>query len=343
MRDRLLFVDPVAREPYGAATLRARAMGGTEATVLRVAHALARRWPVAIAQRARAWPETGPDGVAYLPWSADAPRVAGGAAHVVVLRSHKVLKRIRRAFPDSALYLWMHCMPGRHARDLAACAARHDATVIAVSDWHRREMERFFGVHDPLAARRCRFVTLYNPIADDLQPDHRGHARDRLLYLSSPHKGLEQVLRAFHHCRAHIPSLALEVGNPGYLACDVRAPGVTFAGALRHDQAIARLRRSLCLFYPQTRFCETFGLVLAEANAVGTPVLAHPIGAAAEVLDDPAAQLVDCRDLDAVLARVARWRHDRPRVRAHPRFRLSQVTRAWEAALGMPIEVRRVP
>ncbi len=47
------------------------------------------------------------------------------------------------------------------------------------------------------------------------------------------------------------------------------------------------IRESLCVFYPQTQRCETFGLVYAESNAVGTPVLAHDFGAAREVLSSP--------------------------------------------------------
>jgi glycosyltransferase involved in cell wall biosynthesis len=89
------------------------------------------------------------------------------------------------------------------------------------------------------------------------------------------------------------------------------------------------VRESLCVFYPQTVHAETFGLVFAEANAVGTPVLAHDFGAAREVLSNPE-QLVDGKDPRALIAKLRAW-HDgaRAQVAARPEFRASAVIAEW--------------
>ena len=124
--------------------------------------------------------------------------------------------------------------------------------------------------------------------------------------------------------------------DPGYLRWDAGpAPdGTVLLGALPHADLIARMRRALCLFYPQTTFAETFGLVLAEANAVGTPVLVHPgLGANDEVVRG-SGQAVHGRDVDAQLERILRWRADPPRVTVHPEFRLARVAERWREVLA---------
>tara|TARA_R110002096_G_scaffold235626_1_gene425956 strand:+ start:1060 stop:1392 length:333 start_codon:yes stop_codon:yes gene_type:complete len=108
-----------------------------------------------------------------------------------------------------------------------------------------------------------------------------------LFFCSSPHKGLNQVFRQFAALRERFPKLTHEVADPGYLAWDTgKIPdGVWLRGSLSHDRRIGRMRRALCLFYPQDSFAETFGLVIAEANAVGTPFLVQRgLGANDEVV-----------------------------------------------------------
>lgn len=60
------------------------------------------------------------------------------------------------------------------------------------------------------------------------------------------------------------------------------------------------MRSALCLFYPQTSFAESFGLVIAEANAVGTPALLHAGLGANEEFASSTEQCVDGSDPEAV-------------------------------------------
>jgi glycosyltransferase involved in cell wall biosynthesis len=130
-----------------------------------------------------------------------------------------------------------------------------------------------------------------------------------------------------------VPELRLYVANPGYrpdLKREVR--GVVNLGALPHGEVIRHVRQSLCVFYPNTVFPETFGLVFAEANAVGTPVLTHDLGAAREVLGS-AIQIADASDYRAFTRRVLAWREGkRPRVKTSEAFRLRSVAAQWTKA-----------
>jgi glycosyltransferase involved in cell wall biosynthesis len=341
MPGRVLLVDPVAPGPYDDRTLRTRAMGGTEATVVRVAGALARSRPVVVAQAARRHARRGDDGVWYVPYQHRRERRRRGIEAVIVVRAHKILPGVRRLYPEARAFLWMHCFPGRRLRPLARVAATARATVVAVSDYHLAWMRAFYAEHDVIAARAVDSTRVYNPIAPGLEPDGSAYDRDKLVFLSSPHKGLDQVYEAFQVLRRRIPTLRLHVANPGYL--ERRFPdleGVLPLGALPHDQVVRHLRDALCLFYPQSTFEETFGLVFAEAHAVGTPVLAHPLGAAPEVVACDR-QLCDVTDIDEVCERIARWRDgDRPGPAPRPELELDAVIEVWEGLLRSAYPVR---
>ena len=343
MTRRVLFIDPVCPTPYRARTLYDRALGGAEASVVRVAEGLAQAGHrVTVAQRGRRWPSRSPGGVAYVPFDYDGdwghlPR----AGAVVVLRQHKVLFRVRKRFPEARLALWLHCAPGSKRRALAAELLAARATAVCVSDAHRAGLHDFLrekAGDGPASAPSAR---VYNPVDDDLVPDATPVDPDKLVFFSSPHKGLDEVLAAFAHVRERRPTARLVVADPGYWtgARPDTPDGVVPLGALPHREVMRHVREAFAVFYPQARFEETFGLVFAEANAVGTPVVAHPHAAAREVLGETPGeqrQLVDARDPQAAARRLARWWDEgRPAVAAEPRFRTHRVVRDWERVLGL--------
>lgn len=329
---KLLFLDSACPGPYRFEDLASRGMGGTEATVLRVTEALARRGHrVHLCQTGRERIALSPAGVTYQPFDFRGGPAIDRPDAVVVVRADKLLRRTRRTYPRAALYLWLHCFPGtRRARMLDFCRET-GATIVAVSDTQARAVAERCGV--PVWALPVRRI--YNPVRPDLRPSRRRRDRDLLVSLSSPHKGLDQVLDNFRRVREVVPSMRLELANPGYLRGSVEAiEGVRSLGVLPQPQALERLSQALCLFYPQSSFPETFGLVFAEANALGTPVLAHPLGAAPEVLRTHTGQLVDADDPEAVVAKILDWRAGRrPRLGPDPRFALEKIVAEWESLL----------
>jgi hypothetical protein len=119
----------------------------------------------------------------------------------------------------------------------------------------------------------------------------------------------------------------------------------------------------LCTFIPNFVIPETFGLVFAESNAIGTPVLTHDCGAAVEVLGDrsqvlpvtvaarvyetllhnvppgwragPARLAGSLGMFDVYTERIRAWRAGaRPRVGPDSRFRLATVKEQWRALLA---------
>ncbi len=334
---KVLILDPTGPAPYRDTTLEERALGGTEGTIIRVAEALALEHEVTVGQCVRTDSVRSGRGVRYVPFPRKSVEPIVDEPDVVILvRAYKLLKRVRRTYPRSRLILWLHCFPGKSRKDLNAEAVENEATIVTVSQTHRDRVLDFIDtyrerptVYSPAVRTPVRYI--FNPIADELQPDGTAVDPNKLVFFSSPHKGLEQVLHALETVRRRRPETRLCIANPGYLALadDLTVDGVEVLGSLPHAEVLRHVREAYCVFYPQYRFEETFGLIFAEANAVGTPVLAHPTGSAREVLRDDR-QLVDARDTSCVAERLLSWdRNGRPEVGANPDFRLSVVASRW--------------
>jgi len=350
----LLFFDPLCPRPYGEASLRQGALAGTEASTVRIAEALD-AW---VAQHNR----TEAQG-RYRP-----PSAVAHVRRVVVLRDPRALKAAARLFPGARLTLWVHdrIEPGSsRARWFTAAAPelrRLQPDVVCVSDYQReRVAATLAGIPGcaQLAVRR-----IYNPVEDAIVPDGTPVDPTKLVFFSSPNKGLRFALDAFRALKRRMPDLRLCVGNPGYKSfAAARLAGVEWLGSLPHARVLAEARTALCTFSPNFVIPETFGLVFAESRALGTPVLTHDCGAAREVLGDTGellpvtwaqrayeaplhrlepfwravpARLADRLGLfDRYIERVRCWRNGgRPRVGPDPRFRLSVIAAEWRSHLA---------
>ena len=348
-----LFFDPSCQQPYDTRTLRDQAMGGTEATVTRVADAL----DALVAQHNRT--------EAYGRYRA--PEKNPSVTSVVINRDSRVLPQVRELYPNARVYLWLHdqLKPGsKRAGWLASTAGllrELEVTIVCVSDSQRR------GVAAALRSTRIGDLptrTIYNPIDDALAPDDSPVDKNKLVFFSSPNKGLKFTLDAFRALRRRMPDLRLVVGNPGYkVRKSVLIDGVEYLGPQPHARMHAEVRTALCTFFPNFVIPETFGLVFAESNAVGTPVLTHDCGAAVEVLGDrsqilpvtvadrayevllshvspgwragPARVAASLGMFDVYAERIEGWRDGgRPRVGPDPRFRLAAVADQWRALLA---------
>ena len=351
--NRIVFLDTVSPLPYDTRSFRERAVQGTEASVMRIADGLG-AW-VMQHNRSSAWER-------YLP-------LQGMAAveHAVVIREPGALALARELFPNARLHLWLHdklrpgSKRGRRLRGHADLLRSAQVSIICVSDTHRRDVLstlRWAGIEGlPVCTR-------YNPLDGTLHPDGSPIDEDQLVFFSSPNKGLAYALDAFGALRRAMPDLHLVVGNPGYKADALATPsGVKFLGPQPQAVMHAQVRRSLCTFHPNFRIPETFGLVYAESHALGTPVLTHDFGAAAEVVGDrrqllpirtayrwydgmagalpsrwrrlPAHLAASLGFFDAYVERVREWRGGaRPTVGPDPRFALEAVTAQWRELLG---------
>jgi len=110
-----------------------------------------------------------------------------------------------------------------------------------------------------------------------------------------------------------LPGSKVVVGDGPQLGVLKRKyPAVTFTGP-RYGAALAKMYAGADVFVFPSR-TDTFGLVLLEAMACGTPVAAYPVTGPLDVLTDPR---VGEMDTDLRLAALAALRGDRTACRVH--------------------------
>jgi glycosyltransferase involved in cell wall biosynthesis len=351
---RIVFYDGCTDTSYSEASIEigANRIGGTEMAVARVASRLSEAHHVTVAQDGREFSE----GSARLQWIplAESGEELARADAIVVLRRPRDMISLRRLNKDVPLFMWYHdwnypvrsfkpvkVMLRNWLRTEAHPVMHHLARVnaVGVSQTHARNIREHLAearVTWPLAAR-VPVDYVYNPIPADLARSDADYDPTKLVFFSAAWKGLDMVIKAFQSVRQTMPDMRLYVASPSYADRGVAPTGaaaenITHLGSLSPADVIAEVRSALCVFYPANRVPETFGCVFAEAHAVGTPVLAHPGGAACELLGGD--ELVDARDLVAVVERVRSWREGaRPIVCANEEMTLSSVARAWERLL----------
>jgi glycosyltransferase involved in cell wall biosynthesis len=197
----------------------------------------------------------------------------------------------RTRLPESWTYAW-----------LRRFHARSDAIHVGTAALRER-----------LAARGFDRLALWTRGVDtDLYaPGPRESKLRRPIFLNVGRVAVEKNLAAF--LDLDLPGTKAVVGDgPARASLQRRYPDVVFAGTLR-GPALASWYRAADVFVFPSR-TDTFGLVLLEAMASGTPVAAYPVDGPRDVVLDPRAGVLD-EDLRA--AALAALDLDRSRVRAH--------------------------
>jgi phosphatidylinositol alpha-mannosyltransferase len=121
--------------------------------------------------------------------------------------------------------------------------------------------------------------------------------------IDEPRKGLATLLDAFAQLAVARPDLRLLVAGPGDPPALPRSlrDRVVFLG-LVSDEDKARFYRSVDVFVAPNTGGESFGIVLLEALAAGTPIVASDLDAFRQVLDDGrAGVLFQAGDPDALV------------------------------------------
>lgn len=307
------FIDFVYGKDYDLNTLATQGLGGTEATILRIAEGLKSKGH-------KVTHLTKKDHFAKLPLIP--------SDNFVVIRDFDLAIQLKKLAPTSKVYLWLHDLMDKRFAHYMPELGKAGVIILAVSEYHKHQIKDTAYHHSMQHFPRIKVV--YNPIDDSLQKDETPIDKNKLIFFSSPHKGLNEAIELFKAALNFNKDFKLYISNPGYFPSDsTQHPSIHNLGILSHSDIISHVRSSLCVFYPNYVYPETFGLVLAEANAVGTPVLTHAIGAAREVLTNPN-QLIDCRNRVTVLDTLMAWYKHRPDVSANNKFRLSEVLKTWE-------------
>ena len=352
--EKILFWD-VSKLCYSFTSLNggANGLGGTEVSLLRVAKGLSERYSVDILQEARLSSEV-EAGVRFIGLS----DISSTELYdrIILLRDPRKVFECEGFFPKNKTFIWLHdlwkdlsesqkldfnllfgewknrfvCVSMWHKHHILSQLSSAASSVLARLNYHKLSDREVFGDDN--------IVVQYNPVFTDY--DFLSSPKDvnfnQLIYASSPGKGLEQTIKVFCELKKRKPDLILKVANPGYANLpDIgHIPGVYVIGERSHQNLLEDMRESLCLFSMQT-VAETFGIVFAEANSVGTPVLTTSLGAAPEVIGDHRQLLSSAVDIETIYDRIDSWQSGgRPDVNSSVKFSIDYVVESWATLLN---------
>lgn len=155
----------------------------------------------------------------------------------------------------------------------------------------------------------------------------------RPYWLSIGRVAAEKNLDAF--LSLSLPGTKIVVGDgPERAKLEARFPEAVFLGARAHD-ALTPLYAAADVFVFPSR-TDTFGLVLLEAMACGTPVAAYPVCGPNDVVGGSGAGVIDT-DLRRACHRALRIRRDRPRAHAMS-FSWDECTRLFAGHLQASLD-----
>lgn len=183
---------------------------------------------------------------------------------------HACYRGSRRASAAVAIMQSTHRFLGTWSRDITI--------YIAVSN-SAREIYLQGGLSPESVVVKPHFI--------DPDPGPGGHDGGYVLYVGrlSPEKGIETLLRAW----ALVPDgLQLKIVGDGPMAHTVsdaaaRNPAIEWLGRRSRADTLNLMGEAAMLVFP-SEWRETFGLTIIEAYSRGTPVVASPVGAAADLI-----------------------------------------------------------
>lgn len=220
-----------------------------------------------------------------------------------VLTVHGILHQIHRVTKprwDSPEHI------GRWVERIALSKARH---VIAISPYVQRTLS---------SAQPRNFYSIPNAVSPAFFGVEKDQSGGTVVFsaLIAPHKGLWDFLQMARRLRdAGITPSFRVVGKSSLagaeyfarcadFATTTLANQVEFAGWTAQGVLAETLREACCLVHPS--YCENFPMVIAEAMATGTPVVAYAVGGIPDFIENGVnGFLVPPGDIDLLAQRVA--------------------------------------
>jgi glycosyltransferase involved in cell wall biosynthesis len=172
-------------------------------------------------------------------------------------------------------------------------SARRAARVLAISQRTKDDLVELYGLPPE--------HVVVTPLAPDAAFVPGGTRGDYLLFVGAIEARKNPLLAADAAQAAGRRLVVVGPERDAQLLAELRARGADIRGFVTHDELVRLYQEAAALLFP-TRY-EGFGLPVAEAMAVGTPVIATPDAAVREIGGDAVAY-AEPGEFAATVARV---------------------------------------
>jgi glycosyltransferase involved in cell wall biosynthesis len=328
--------------PFDGTTLAHRPLGGTETAVIRLAESLSKLGhKVYVFTTKENPPVSSP---LYLPY-----RALPDLGVVDIAVAVRDLRPLFSGVTARARYFWtgdsydqiQHLGLGDRR------VMRILTSLLAVSNWQADRLCAISGFP------RDKSYILRNGHSAELFTSEIERSPYRLIYSSTPYRGLSFLLPIFKELKTRIPEVELHIfsgmavydetgGNSSEIERPYKVlyerlsntPGITLHGNVLQDQLAKELQRSRLMTYPNT-FEETSCIAAIEALAAGCPVVTSRRGALPETIaesgifidGDPASppyQMQFVRAVENILRDEKAWEQ------LHQRAVKKSLTTTWD-------------
>jgi glycosyltransferase involved in cell wall biosynthesis len=173
-------------------------------------------------------------------------------------------------------------------------------TIICVSKWHKEDILKMF-----TNVNKDKIKVIYNGVDESLFNFSDNKIPGKLVYTSTPYRGLEHALNIFPTIRKNVPNATLHIFSGLKLYKDGQQDNfshlyeraksmknVYYHGIVSRKELSKHLKESELMFYPNT-YPETFCCAAAENLMCGTPVITSKLGALPEVIHSSSGFLSD--------------------------------------------------
>jgi L-malate glycosyltransferase len=189
-----------------------------------------------------------------------------------------------------------HAMTGQCMENKVLANARN---VIAVSPYVKREVQPFI---------QGNITVIFNPVEGKFFNVEKDEVPNRLLFVGGieERKGLDVLIRAVARIKKTVPDIELHiVGGVRKIVYYEKLRGliksldmdqnIEFLGSLPEKKLSVEYREAAVFVLPSRE--ESQGIVILEAMATGTPVVATRVGGIPDMIQDGTnGRLVDCGD-----------------------------------------------
>ena len=221
---------------------------------------------------------------------------------MVVVRNTKLLAEInfKEFFKVDQVCLWAHDFANSPAYESLEQAMPNMDKLIVVSNWHKKNlMDKFKFL------KNTDFFVTRNGLDKSLFLGDVHKERFKMVYSSTPFRGLDVLLKLFPAIKSAVPEATLHIFSSmkvyggdypdqwENLYAQAKAmPGVVYRGTVTQKELAQELKTAAVWVYP-SHYEETFCIGAIEAIQAQVPILTSNLAALPEVIPNGCAKFID--------------------------------------------------